>query len=97
MKRFWMSMVFAGLLTASSLPAEVVVRIGPPRVHSERRGPAPGRGYIWVNGYQRWDGRGYAWTPGRWERPPRSNARWQQHRWQKRRGGEWVFQEGHWR
>jgi hypothetical protein len=97
MKKIWMSLVLGGLLTSGSLAAaEVVVRIGPPAPLIERRGPMPGRGYVWINGYQRWDGNAYHWAPGRWEQPPRSRARWQQHRWKKRHN-EWVFQEGHWR
>ncbi len=96
LKKTWMSLIFAGLLTASGLAAEVVVRIGPPRPLVERRGPAPGRGYIWTNGYHRYEGNAYVWSPGSWQQPPRPRARWQQHRWQKRRG-EYVYQEGHWR
>ena len=96
LKKTWMSLVFAGLLTASGLAAEVVVRVGPPRPLVERRGPAPGRGYVWTNGYHRYDGRAYIWSPGSWQQPPRRNARWQQHRWHKRHG-EYVYQEGRWR
>jgi hypothetical protein len=98
LKKLWLGMVFAGVLatSASTLSAEVVVRIGPPRPLVERRIPPPGRGYVWVNGYQRWDGRGYVWVPGRWELPPRPHARWQAHRWRQRHG-QWVFEEGRWR
>jgi hypothetical protein len=96
LKKTWMGLVLAGLLTAGGLSAQISVRIGPPRPLVERRGPPPSRGYVWVNGYQRWDGRAYAWTPGRWERPPRPRARWHQHRWVKRHG-QWVFEEGRWR
>ena len=98
LKKFWLGIIFAGALatSASTLSAEVVVRIGPPRPVVERRIVRPGPGYVWVNGYQRWDGRGYAWVPGRWELPPRRNARWQAHRWRQRHG-EWVFEEGRWR
>jgi hypothetical protein len=95
-KKTWIGLVFAGLLSASGLYADVVVRIAPPRPVVERHDRAPGRGYIWINGYQRWDGRRYVWAPGRWELPPRPHAHWQPHRWHKRHG-EYVFEEGRWR
>ena len=88
--------VFAGALTLSVAKAEVVVRIGPPRAVIETRGPAPGSGYVWVNGYHRWDGNAYAWNAGRWEMPPRAHARWVAHRWVHRRNG-YVLVEGRWR
>ncbi len=89
-------LVFAGALVFSAAAADIVVRIGPPRRVSERRAPRPSRNYVWVSGYHGWDGNAYAWTPGRWEQPPRPRARWVAHRWTHRRGG-WVLMEGHWR
>jgi hypothetical protein len=93
-------LVLAALLGFTLLPAasfgQISVRIGPPPPVVERRGPPPGRGYVWVDGYQRWDGGRYAWVPGRWDRPPRPGGRWVPHHWVHRHG-EWVFVEGHWR
>jgi hypothetical protein len=89
-------LVFAGGLTFSAAMAEVVVRIAPPVAVVETRGVAPGPGYVWINGYHRWDGNAYVWTAGRWEMPPRPHARWVAHRWVHRRGG-YVLIEGHWR
>jgi len=86
----------AGMTVSGALGADVVVRVGPPRAVVERRGPAPGRGYVWVNGYHNWDGNRHVWVPGRWERPPRAHARWEGHRWVRRNGG-WVLVEGRWR
>ena len=83
-------------LTISAAAADVVVRIAPPRPVVERRVVAPGRGYVWVSGFHRWDGREYVWVPGRWELPPRQRAHWVPGRWVHRHGG-WVFVEGHWR
>jgi len=76
--------------------AEVVVRVAPPRAVIEHRSARPGRDYVWINGYHRWDGNRHVWVEGRWERPPHARARWVQHRWVHRRDG-WVFVEGHWR
>jgi hypothetical protein len=85
----------AGL--ALNVPAqEVVVRVRPPHAVVEHRPARPGREYVWVGGYHRWDGRAYVWVPGRWERPPHEHARWEAHHWEKRHGG-WVLVEGRWR
>jgi len=89
------SVIGAGLAMSASA-AEVFVRIAPPRPLHERRLVAPGRGYVWTPGYQRWDGRAYVWAPGAWVLPPRPRARWVPAHWAQRRGG-WVFIEGHWR
>jgi hypothetical protein len=85
-----------GMTLSTALAADVVVRIGPPRPVVERRGPAPGRGYVWVPGYHAWDGNRHNWVGGRWEQPPRPRARWENARWVRRNGG-WVFVEGRWR
>jgi hypothetical protein len=89
-------LAFVGALAFSAASAEVVVRIAPPRVVVQKRDHSPGRGYMWVQGYQNWDGEHYVWVPGRWEQPPRANARWVKHRWNHQRNG-WVMVEGHWR
>jgi hypothetical protein len=90
----------AALLAVALLPAasnaQVYVRVGPPAPVVEHRSVAPGRGYVWVAGYHRWDGGRYVWVPGRWDRPPHEHARWVPHRWVHRHGG-WVLVEGHWR
>jgi hypothetical protein len=91
-----LSAAFGLLVAVGAANAQVVVQIGPPRPLVERRVPAPGPGYVWTPGYQRWDGRAYAWAPGAWVRPPRPHAHWVAHRWVHRRG-HWEMQEGHWR
>jgi hypothetical protein len=88
-------LAFAAALTFSTAVAEIVVQIRPPRPMSERRAPRPSRNHVWVSGYHNWNGNAYAWTPGRWEAPPRARARWVAHRW-TRRGNSWVLVEGHW-
>jgi len=97
MRNRLIGLVVAGILAAGSgLAAEIVVGVAPPRVIVEKRGPAPGRDYVWINGYHRWDGAAYHWEAGRWERPPHPHAHWEQHRW-VHRDGKYVFVEGHWR
>jgi hypothetical protein len=69
---------------------------GPPPQVFEHHGPPPQDGYVWVDGYQRWDGGHYVWTPGRWDRPPHPHAHWVAHQWVHKHGA-WVMVEGHWR
>jgi hypothetical protein len=88
--------VFAGALAFSAMAASVVVHVAPPRAVVERRSPPPSRNHAWVSGYHRWDGNAYAWTPGRWEEPPRRHAHWVAHRWTHQKNG-WVLVDGHWR
>ena len=69
---------------------------GPPPVRVEARGVAPGPGYVFVRGHWSYAGGGYAWSPGRWERPPRRGSAWVDGRWE-RHGNRWGYREGHWR
>ncbi len=90
----------ATLLALTFLPAasyaQVIVRIAPPAPIVERRPPPPERGFVWIDGYHRWDGGRYVWVPGRWDRPPHRGARWVAHRW-VHRGDHYEMVEGHWR
>jgi hypothetical protein len=83
------------LLPAASF-AQVVIRVGPPAPMYERPGPPPQRGFVWIAGYQSWNGAGYVWVPGHWDRPPYPHAHWVAHRWVHHHGG-WEMQEGHWK
>ena len=96
LRRGLLGFVFAGVLVFSAVASDVVIRIAPPRVLVERRSRPPSRNHVWVSGYHRWDGNAYAWQPGSWQPRPRPHARWVAHRY-VRRGGGWVFVEGHWR
>jgi hypothetical protein len=72
------------------------VRNGPPPPRYGVQGIAPGRGYVWTDGY--WDLRGnnWAWRDGRWMRPPRGRSTWVPPRWTQR-GNRWQMQRGRWR
>ena len=96
LKRLMIGLALAGAMALNAAAGEIVVRIGPPHRMHENRGRAPGRDYVWTNGYHRWDGNAYTWTEGRWQQPPRRHAHWESHRWVHRRDG-WVMVEGHWR
>jgi len=85
-----------GLGVGATQAAEVVINVAPPRPLVEHRPARPGPGFMWIAGYHRWDGHGYVWVPGRWDRPPREHAVWVAPRWEHRHGG-YVLVEGHWR
>jgi hypothetical protein len=77
--------------------AQVVIRVAPPPpVRVGVVGVAPGPGYVWTGGYQRWNGTAYVWVPGRWVRPPRAGVVWVPPHYVAR-GGTWVYYKGHWR
>lgn len=82
--------------TAASAATRVYVRVGPPAPIVEVRTVSPGPRYVWVDGYHRWDGRAYAWAPGRWVVPPRHRTAWVPARWVHDRRG-WYIVSGHWR
>ena len=96
MKKIALAILLALTLVPAASFAQVVIRVGPPAPVYERRGSPPERGYVWINGYHRYEGDHYVWTPGRWDRPPRAHQRWESHRWE-RHHGEWRLREGHWR
>lgn len=80
----------------ASAGPRVYVRVGPPAAVVETRLVAPGPRHVWIAGYHRWDGRAYAWVPGRWELPPRQRAVWVSGHWKHSRHG-WYWEEGRWR
>ena len=91
----------AGLLLLGSMLSMAAadaqyVREGPPPPIVERQYAAPGRGYTWVPGYQRWDGRRYQWSGGRWVLPPRARAVWMPGHWDRSPNG-WHWVPGGWR
>ena len=75
-KKIALALLLALTLLPAASFAQVVIRIGPPPPVVEERGPPPERGYVWIDGYHRWDGDRYVWTPGRWERPPHPGTRY---------------------
>lgn len=56
--------------------------------------PAPGVGFIWVNGYWSWNGDQYFWIPGLWTVCPEGCFYARPH-WEYR-GGRHVFVRGYW-
>ncbi len=83
------------MLAIGAMGAEIVVKVAPPKMRVEKRAASPGQGYVYTNGYHRWDGNKYEWTPGEWKQPPHEHAKWVDHRWEHRKNG-YVYVEGHW-
>jgi hypothetical protein len=96
MKKIALALLLALTLCPVASFAQIAIRIGPPPPVYEERGRPPDRGYVWINGYHRYEGDHYVWTPGRWDRPPQPHQRWVAHRW-VHRGDHYEMQEGHWR
>ncbi len=90
------AVVFAAAMAISTAAAEVRILVGPPHVVVQKRGRAPARGHVWVQGYHNHDGNGYVWVPGTWQQPPRPRQRWVRPRWVHQRNG-WVMVQGRWR
>jgi WXXGXW repeat (2 copies) len=89
-------MLFSGLFMVSPASAgpQIYVRIGPPARVVEVR-PVVRRGYVWQDGYYRWNGYRYVWVGGRSVRAPYARAAWASGRWERQhRGYYWV--PGHW-
>ncbi len=88
------------LLTLTLFPAaalgQAVIRVGPPPPVVERPGPAPGPRYVWIPGYQRWNGSRYIWVHGHYVIAPRPGAVWVPAHYVHRSGG-YIFVAGHWR
>jgi WXXGXW repeat (2 copies) len=90
-----------GLLFASALTVPAAGQIGvyiggaPPAYRYEQRGPEPGPGYAWVDGYWAPHGHRYRWVAGRWDRPPYEGAYWNHPHYDHYRQG-WQMHEGHW-
>jgi hypothetical protein len=96
LKKIALALLLAFTLAPAAAFAQIVVRIAPPPIVVEERVRPPERGFVWIDGYHRWDGARYVWVPGRWDRPPHPGAVWVGHRW-VRRGDHWEMREGHWR
>jgi hypothetical protein len=97
--RLLLRYIVFGLVALSSqiAAAQTVIRVAPPPpVHVGVVGRAPGPGYVWVEGYQRWNGSRYVWVGGRWVRPPRPGAVWVAPVY-VRQGSAWAFRAGYWR
>src|SRR6202035_4617328 len=70
LKCIYALLLATAIVTPSAAQVSVYIGSAPPPVRYETRGPMPGPGYAWVEGYWAPDGRHYRWVQGRWDRPP---------------------------
>ena len=105
LRRYKLRSAVAGLLLGTTLAfsaacvdtsGRLYVRVGPPAPVYEVRSTAPGPGYIWIEGYHRWDGNRYEWVAGRWEHQPRPRAVWVPGHWDHD-GHGYFWIDGRWR
>ncbi len=67
----------------------------PPAPPPEAAPPPPSPDHYWVVGYHRWNGHGYRWERGHYERRPHARARYVPAHWEAR-GNAHVWMEAHW-
>jgi hypothetical protein len=80
-------------VVAEAPPPVVVVQQAPP-VEIVEAVPAPRPGFVWAQGFWRWNGNRHVWVKGHWV-PERVGYRYVQPRWDQV-GGEWHFTAGFW-
>jgi len=80
---------------AAPARSQVYVHVGPPAPQHEVVVARPGPAYVWVPGYQSWNGRAYVWVAGRWMMPPAGLHAWVPGRWVSSPRG-WYWIPGHW-
>jgi hypothetical protein len=95
MRKILLTVLLGAGLCYAPLHAEIVVHKKPPHAVSEHPPAPPGHGYVWIGGYQRWDGDRFVWEPGHWQLPPHEHAIWMAPRWERTNGG-YMFIEGWW-
>jgi len=95
MRKLILSALMGSALFLAPVHAEVVVHAKPPHAITEHPPASPGAGYMWVSGYQQWDGSKFVWQPGHWEKPPKEHAVWMGAHWEKTPEG-YVFINGWW-
>ena len=81
-----------GMPIVSSADKIIVIERAPPAPREEV--VVTRRGYVWVPGYWRWDGRRHVWVKGHLVRA-RRGYHWTPHRWEER-DKRWRFEIGHW-
>jgi len=91
----------AAMVFGVSAPAQAQVGVGvyigrtPPPLRYEQRGPMPGPGYMWTDGYWGNQGGRYVWVGGRWQQPPYEGAYWNHPHYDHYQQG-WQYHEGRW-
>lgn len=72
-----------------------VVNVAPPPQQVEVVPYAPGPAYVWIGGYWGWNLGRHIWIGGRWALPPSRGYAWSPGRW-NRYGPGWRWHGGRW-
>jgi hypothetical protein len=67
----------------------------PPAARAEELPQQPSEDAVWIDGFHRWTGRDYLWTPGAWV-VPEPGATYAPPSVVRRRGGDLLYYEGRW-
>ena len=77
-------------------PGPARVPMAPPAVRVDAPAmPPPAAGYVWIPGYNHWNGGSYYWVAGHWELPPQQGVVWIGPR-TVQRGGAVDWYPGYW-
>ena len=76
-------------------PPPVIVQQAPPPMIVEQQPPCPEPGFVFIAGYNHWDGHRWGWVHGYWVRPPHPQARWMAPQYPQV-GGKYNYVQGHW-
>jgi len=88
--------LFLGVTQLVTAMPRIYIAAPPPAPIVEVRPVAPSRNHVWVEGFHRWDGNAYVWTPGTWTARPRAHAAWVKGHYVHSRHG-WYWVDGRWR
>jgi hypothetical protein len=96
LRKTLLGMIIASSFGAVAIPAqaEIIVSVAPPAPRVERVPTYERRGYVWEQGYWRWNGRRHVWVAGHWERSRRGHV-YVAPRWEER-DGRWVYHSRRW-
>jgi len=100
MMRRSVRLLAVGLALSCCLSGPVSAQVPPygpiPPPRAEVVPPPPGARYIWQPGHWFWNGRAYAWIPGRYIIRQAHYREYVPGHWD-RRGPNWVWIPAHWR
>ena len=100
--------IFAGLALAAALSSPALAQYAPgypvpyapipePRYEAVPPPPGPPQAWLWERGHYRWDGRGYAWFPGRYIAREAGYHEFVPGHWAQRPYGPPIWVPEHWR
>lgn len=76
----------------------ITVESQPPADIVEQMTPSPGIGYVWKQGYWKWNGN-WVWVSGSWALPPHAGGVYVPGHWRQshHHNHRWEWEDSHWR